>query len=330
MTSSRALFLVFTLILLTSATFAKREAVSAALIERAKQLSDIRGEGAPPFRLKLDFKIIRDDGTVMDGTYTELWVSKAQWRRETVLGNFRRIQVAAGRKLWLIDNSAVVPQQIDDIPHISDVGRLRPEAWKSQRDREVKGTSVHCLENSFGPSASRWALCFDKISGALTAEISPLRIGADRGERVCFHSDYQKFGKYMVARSYGCDEDKHPKLDARVVELAADLAQDPTLFVPPGGAKESVNCIGSVNLPKKVYGPDPTPPGSFGGTNVVTISVAVGTDGKPHGLKVTSAPNSGYDQSALAAVQQWRFKPATCDGEPIETQIAVETEFHHF
>jgi TonB family protein len=63
---------------------------------------------------------------------------------------------------------------------------------------------------------------------------------------------------------------------------------------------------------------------------VVTINVVVGTDGKPHNLKVTSAPNRGYDEAALAAVQQWRYKPATCDGEPMETQIAVETEFHRY
>jgi TonB family protein len=330
MTSSRALFLAFTLTLLTSATFAsKREAEAAALIERAKQLSDIRAEGAPPFRLKLDFKIINDDGTVMGGTYTEHWVSKTQWRRETVLGDFRRIQIGAGRRLWLVDSSTVVPQQIGGIPHISNVSSLRPEAWKSQRDREVKGTGVHCLENNLGPSAARWAVCFDKISGRLTAEISP-HFGAARGERVCLHSDYQKFGEYVVARSYDCDEDKHPKIEARVVELAADLAQDPTLFVPPEGAKESVNCIGSVKPPKQVYGPDPTPPRSFSGTNVVTMSVVVGADGKPHDLKVTSVPNRGYDEAALAAVQQWRFKPATCDGEPMEAQIAVESKFHHY
>jgi TonB family protein len=45
---------------------------------------------------------------------------------------------------------------------------------------------------------------------------------------------------------------------------------------------------------------------------------------------MTSAPNPDYDQAALAAVQQWRFKPATCDGEPMEKKMAIETEFHRY
>ena len=315
--------------LLTSATFASNnEAEAAALIGRAKQLSDIRADGAPPFRLKLDFKIIKDDGAVTDGTYIERWVSKAQWRRETVLGDFTRIQVVTGRKVWLLDSSAVVPQQIGTVPHISHVGGLRPEAWKSQRDREVNGVVVHCLEN-ISPLGATWAVCFDKISGTLTAEISPLDISTGGGERVCLYSDYQKFGEYVVARSYECDENNHPKIEARIVELTTDPAEDPTVFAPPEGAKESVNCLGLVKAPTEVHYQDPKVPRSFRGANTaVTMSVVVGTDGRPHDLRVTSAPNRDYDRAAIAAVQQWRFRPATCDGEPMETQIVIETQFH--
>lgn len=341
MTSSRPLFLAFTLALLASSTFASDQAEEAApLIEHAKQLSDIRAEGAPPFRLKVDFKINRNNGPVVDGTYTEHWVSKAKWRRETVLGDFRRIQIATGRKVWLLDSSTVVPRQIGVIPHISDFSGLHPEAWESQqdhrvtrKDRQVSGTGAHCLEKSLGSQGATWAVCFDKISGTLAAEISPLDIWTGGGERVCSYSDYQKFGEYMVAGSYECDEDKHPKIEARIVELATDAAEDPEIFVPPEGAKESVNCLGPIKSPTVVHHQDPKIPRSFRGANaniVVTISVVVGTDGKPRDLRVTSAPNRHYDQEALAAAQQWRFKPATCDGEPMETQIAVEIWFHRY
>jgi TonB family protein len=58
------------------------------------------------------------------------------------------------------------------------------------------------------------------------------------------------------------------------------------------------------------------------------ISLVVGTDGKAHNLKVVSAPNHDYDEAALKMLQGFRFKPATCDGEPMETKLAVETDFH--
>lgn len=264
----------------------------------------------------------------MHGRYTEIWVSKTQWRKETELGDFRRIQSAAGRKLWLVDSTTVLPQQIVDIPNISDVSRLRPEAWKSRKARDINGIAVHCLENS--ANSATWALCFDKVSGTLYAEVSPLHPWTGSSKRVCLHSDYQKFGEYTVARSYECQEDQHRNLQARVVDLTTYIAQDPTLFVLPEGAKESVNCLGSTKPPTVVYRLNPTPPRSFSGTNVVTISVIVGIDGKPHDLKVISAPNRDYDEAALEAVRQWRYKPATCDGEPMEARINVETEFHHF
>lgn len=223
----------------------------------------------------------------------------------------------------------MVPQQILDIPNISDVGRLRPEAWNSRKDRDINGIQVHCLENDLNSVGATWALCFEKASGTLYAEISPSHIGTS-GTRLCLHSDYRKFGKYMVARSYECQEDKRPTLQARLVELVTYTPEDPTLFVMPEGAKESVNCLGSIKLPTVVHRQAPTPPRSFSGTNVVTMSVGVGTDGKPHDLRVISPPNRNYDEAALEAIRQWRYKPATCDGEPIEVQITSQIEFHYF
>ena len=57
------------------------------------------------------------------------------------------------------------------------------------------------------------------------------------------------------------------------------------------------------------------------------ISLVVGADGKPHNLKMTSPPNHDFDEAGLEAVRQWTFKPATCDGEPVETHVAVDVNF---
>lgn len=328
MTFSRASRLVIILTLFSSATFAsKQEMDAAALIERAKQLSDIRAEGAPPFRLKIDFKIINDDASVVDGSYTETWVSKAQWRRETDLGDFRRVQIVAGKKLWVVDSMTVFLREMADIPGITDINKLRPDQWKSGKDHDINGIRVHCLENSL---SAKWEACFETASGTLYAELSPSYPPTEGDKRVCLHSDYQKFGEYTVARSYECQDGRHRKLQARVVDLATYTTQDPTLFVPPEGAKESTNCLGASKPPAVIHRVDPSTPRAFSGTNVVTINVVVGIDGNPHNLQVISAPNRDYDEAALEAVRQWRFNPATCDGEPMEVLIQVETEFHRF
>jgi hypothetical protein len=69
MTLRRTLVLAFVLTLLLSTAFAiTKEIEAASMIERAKQLSDIRGEGSAPFRLTLNFRAIKEDGAEMEGT----------------------------------------------------------------------------------------------------------------------------------------------------------------------------------------------------------------------------------------------------------------------
>ena len=314
---------MLTVTLLVTMAFAnKQDSEAAARVEHADQLSDIRAEGAPPFRLKLSVKIIDKDGTVLDGSYTEVWVSKTQWRRETVLGDFRRIQVASGRKLWLLDSSTVVPEQLSQFS-IFHLDKVQPEKWKSTKDREIKGVGVRCVKNSRGIPLE---LCFDKMSGTLASNLLDVYLGARIVKRTCLYSDYQKAGDRVFATSYRCDEDKHPSLEGRIVELAAEPAPDRALFAPLDGATESMNCIGAVKAPRQVYSPEPVPPRT--GSTIVAMRIVVGIDGTPHNLKITSAPNSDYDKATLSAVRQWRFKPATCDGEPMEHEVAVEIAFH--
>ena len=330
MSSRRNFFLVLSLALLVSAAFAaKKDAEAASLIEHAKLLSDIRTEGAPPFRLKLSFKIIKEDGSVVEGAYTEIWVSKTQWRREMVLGDFRSTQVVAGRKRWDLSSTTVVPEHLGDFLSLTNIGRFQPEAWKLGQiaDRQLNGLRVRCLEVKTGPYA-RSALCFDGTSGAIVADFIPSQSGIRTGEAVCFYNDYQKFGDRELARSYECDdENKHPRIEARVDELAAAPVIDLTSFTPPEGAKESVNCPTPIKHPTVIYNPDPKSPRTSGERTPVVLSLVVGADGKPHDLRVISAPNRDSDSAALEAVRRWTFNPATCDGEPVETRLAVEVNF---
>ena len=208
--------------------------------------------------------------------------------------------------------------------------KLTPETWSPKRVPDgkikVKGLSVTCVETSSRPDEGKSALCFDKTSGTLMVEITPLYTAGRIADKTCFFADYQNFGDRSVARSYACDEDRHPRIQAKVVELVADPAPDPGLFAPPEAAKELVNCLTAIKHPTLERSTEPVPP-DFSRRSLVALRVVVGTNGKPHDVEVTSAPNPGFDQPALKAVRQWTFKPATCDGQPMDTEIAVETDF---
>ena len=60
---------------------------------------------------------------------------------------------------------------------------------------------------------------------------------------------------------------------------------------------------------------------------IVLLMIVVGTDGKPSNIRVQQSLGMGLDEKAIEAVNHWRFRPATFNGQPVATQIAVEVNF---
>jgi TonB family protein len=309
----------------------KKEAEAASMLGRAKQLSDIRAEGAPAFRLKFNFRLIHQDGSSHEGAYAEIWASRTQWRRETTLGDFRRTEVASGRKLWRLDSATTVPEDITEILGFFAISTPQVQFLKpgDVEDQQIRGISTRCIETSPDSRGARSALCFDKNNGTLAAELQPLRVGMRIAAKNCIFSDYQDFGGHMVARSYQCYEDGRLSLQARVAEIAAESTPDPVLFAALDGAEESVNCLGPVQPGILIDRVTPKLPlAGIIRNALVVIRAAVGTDGRLRELRVVSSPSPEFDESALEAVRQWRYKPFTCDGEPVEVDTEVEVSFH--
>ena len=60
---------------------------------------------------------------------------------------------------------------------------------------------------------------------------------------------------------------------------------------------------------------------------VVVLSMEIDTDGFPQNIQVVRSLDDGLDQSAVAAVQQWRFKPGEKDGKPVRVAVKVKVNF---
>jgi TonB family protein len=56
--------------------------------------------------------------------------------------------------------------------------------------------------------------------------------------------------------------------------------------------------------------------------------LVVGKDGRPYDIRVGQSLGMGLDEQAITAVNRWRFRPATLNGQPVATQIAVQVDFH--
>jgi protein TonB len=62
---------------------------------------------------------------------------------------------------------------------------------------------------------------------------------------------------------------------------------------------------------------------------VVVMRAVVLADGSVGEVAVTKSLDAehGLDDSAVAALRQWRFRPGTKDGMPVAVQVIIETQF---
>ncbi len=59
----------------------------------------------------------------------------------------------------------------------------------------------------------------------------------------------------------------------------------------------------------------------------VVLEVVVRSDGRAYDFQVERGLGMGLDEEAVAAVKQWRFRPAMRDGEPVAIRGTVEVSF---
>lgn len=62
-------------------------------------------------------------------------------------------------------------------------------------------------------------------------------------------------------------------------------------------------------------------------SGVVSLSVRVSETGKVTDAKVVKSTHKDFEEPALAAVKEWRFKPATKGGKPVELTIRLPLKF---
>jgi TonB family protein len=325
--------LLASLILTTSLASStdKKQEEGKALMNRAKQLSDIRADGAPAFTFRASIKVIGTDSVTSEGTYTETWVSREKWRSETVLGSFRRVLVVNGNKRCISKNSSPTPEGLSEVGFSMDAPYFTPGWWKIGKieDKETNSMSMRCLESEPYPLGGGTSVCFDKTSGLVAAR-RYAGLPDPQLDRTCTYSDYQKFGDKLFPWVIRCAEKQRIVFETSVAEPKAEPSSDPALFAPLADAKESVNCHGMPNPPVAIYQPSPEPPRRENPPHPVVLSISVGVDGIPSDPKVVQSIDSAFDSAAVQAVKGWRFKLATCDGQPIVTAIRVEIVFRSF
>jgi TonB family protein len=98
------------------------------------------------------------------------------------------------------------------------------------------------------------------------------------------------------------------------------------------GVKEPVYSLSrAITPPTPIYQPEPEYSEEArrkSVSGIVLLKLVVTAKGDTSNIMIARSLGSGLDEKAIEAVRQWKFKPATKDGEPVSVQIAVEVSFH--
>jgi len=302
-----------------------------ALLDKARQLSDIRSPNAPPFRLKATFSLIGKNLDAMQGTYTELWVSKSQWRRETTVKDWHRTEVGGVARFWLLDTSNDAPEQAALLPNAIDIFRWPRVnlAFESVSDHPEIAPSAECALTKPDPGNRnlRLAFCFDKKTGLLLEKVFPEERLWNLASEACDYSSFHKIGDHWLPYKIACFEDRHHQLDVTVVDISPEPLPDPASFTPPPGAIELGLCQQKPKPPRQAVARNPRWPPASDQKSQVTVSLVVDTKGMPQDIKVLASAGASFDEAAVNTVRSWRFFPATCAGDPMPMQINVQVHF---
>lgn len=86
-----------------------------------------------------------------------------------------------------------------------------------------------------------------------------------------------------------------------------------------------------ITPPRVIYQVSPKPDSGENGfriSGVVLIGLIVSSHGLPVDVHVARSLDKDIDQSAVQAVQQWKFEPARKGDQPVAVRITVEIRFH--
>jgi len=124
-----------------------------------------------------------------------------------------------------------------------------------------------------------------------------------------------------VAVSTAADDQRPRTLEQREQGLSRTMLRaSQYVDVPHSGTRPACE---QVQPPQALTTPDPLFVDATRGYKV-KVSFIIGTDGRVHSPLILESAGLAGDRRVLQTVRTWRYRPATCNGVPTETEGKVE------
>jgi TonB family protein len=122
-------------------------------------------------------------------------------------------------------------------------------------------------------------------------------------------------GSVSVKSASSAASEQRERQVARTLRRAAQYIDVPHISSRPACA--------AVEPPEALTTPDPLFTTAANGRKV-RVSFIIGTDGRVHSPLILESAGVAGDRRVLQTVRTWRYRPATCNGVPTETEGKVE------
>lgn len=293
---------------------------AAALINRSRELMDIRAAGSPPFMLRARVRVTMARGAVIwrqafEGNYELIWSSPTRWREEVRFPGFIQARVGDEGKFWQQRSVDYLPPPVWELLGTLEMRprlRLREgEKVKKIRDRKSKATKLRCVELARKGGTKR-ELCVELERGVLIREV----LGQGKYE----YEDYLTLGNRVfprVIRSAGGPMGA----EIEVEELVELPSVDGSLFKPPSQAQAWGWCPDPVR-PRRLTDTGIISP-QDGSRSEIVAYATIDADGRLANIKVLSTTSPAFERTMLEVWKKVRYQPQTCDGVPVETETIL-------
>jgi len=306
---------------------------AAALLARARERSDIRAQGSPPFLLRARVRLLNVPDGPVEGRYEELRDSRGHWRRAISVPDlkFNVIEVGDGRRIHRASTTTYQPYfeyRMRELLSLGDGPRIpRSEDVTTIAKRTVRGRPATCLQSR--KKGTKREVCVESETGLLVSE----REHSGDAKWTFEYLNYAPFGARSYPRLMRQREQKKVFVEIEITELTTGAEPAASVFRPPARAVDWPDCEKPFP-PEALETPQPRYTRGmrrFRGRGAVMTYIVVGIDGKAYHVTPIRSDAFSLTKATLDTISHhWRFRPAMCQGEPVPASIFIETAFYLF